>query len=1843
MAQPQLSIPGVELLGELGRGGYSSVFRARRAGRFYAVKVPEFRGEERPSEELMRRFRREAIALARVRHPALPSVMEVGNADGVPYIVMELAAGETLEERLRQGALDEAQVLELGIQLAGALAKTHEAGLLHRDIKPANVLFDSQTTAVRLVDFGLASDVPSFSVEDGEGGGVAQRRSIDARGDLFALGSVLFECLTGAAPFESVDPGPLLARHDSSPALPSATSAKLAEILRRLLGVESAPAYFSASELLADLRRLREPGAAFSIPPAGPELKLTRLPQTAPVPLLGRERELERLRAAFRAAISGRSQVLLLRGGRGAGKTRLLRQYLEEVATEGRPSYAVACEPSALAPFRVVRELLEAHLSEYAGLLPAKRLAKLSDFREHAGAAAPLLRALSPRLARLFSDAPTLPRVEGAEHVFAESIAQLLERLLNQDAPAMVVIDDVQWLDAGSRRVLVRLMDRAPSGVLFVFATRDDTESWSAIERLLRGFPSERVWELPLDAFDEERVHQLTRAYLGDDELDADLLRYVTGLSDGTPLGVLETVRSMLEGGVLTPHWGSWRFEREAAQRMGLPRGSLELLSRRFEQLSSDGLALLVVGAVIGTAFEDEFLSDVSGLPVATVQRRLGDARRALLVEAGPTGHRFVHDAVREALLARTPREQRVELHQRVAEALDRGIVAISRSSAAAEPVSVDGILRALDADGVTPGTDGSQERETVIACATHYLAGQPEKRPDRVLGACRAAAELTFRVFDNESSLRFFDGAESAAASVGDTLDLSFQLMHAEALVRTGAFEAGITRFRAVERQSSDAVTRAFALYRAAWAEMQIDLERSWSTLEAAFRALGVAPPSDSWLAVVRGGFSVLRSWLPFVRARGEQRRLEMLSALCYLAGRIAFHTGRPRRIIGAALLGLAPAERLGTPVALSRAYSHYAVVLTALGFASAGRERFDRAEQHALATRSPLDYAQVLQLRAVALALAGEEERTLAINARLLDEFGHWRELSEYCVVAYGQEMIEELRGRNLTAWKWLERAVVRLAQHEGPAPTLAFMEVAARAALLSLGRRYPTNTAELTGAAGGAAPSGMFNPYGSRVRLFTESGELGAEFEALVEEVRSARPRPSPQLTEYYVHVAHARVHACINADADTLPARVEALKDALKDVQRNATIPLVRAHALAIEGFCELFAGRERKVEPLLQKAELLAAEQGAPFVLYTVHRCRAHRLKRAGHDEAAMDQARMAEALAREHGAAFRVRWIRQEFGLRGAQAGSPTSSDMASGHGSVSRVSLRRSRSYLRTLVKIGERGGEELETVEQARGVLDELLEVLRAERAFLFLTREQLVDSGAEYELSLAEASAKGASSSPRDRLQLAGARTAAGNDVTQAADCDSRLIEELFEFGSAEGVIDDPVTGRGSVVASYGDRAVIATPLIVRGGRVGVLYLDRALRLGAFSELAARTLAALASQVPLVFELARTLRARERVEEAQRSVEKLEGIGRLAGGIAHDFNNMLGVILAAAEQLSSGKGDNEAEEDVRVIMSAASRARDLTRQLLAFSRGQYLNPEVLALNELITRLEPMFRRLLGEQTTLELQLEPALARVKADPAQIDQVLTNLVVNAHDAMPNGGRLRIETTNVVLREGEEVLYRLKSGRYAVITVSDTGQGMNDATLAKLFEPFFTTKERGNGLGLATAYGIVAQSGGHIDVDSQPGFGTTFRIFLPETLQVGAHSAELGRELLGDGETILLVDDEPLVRESTRRMLTSLGYRVIIAKNAAEALSVAADCMEEIDLVISDVVMPGMNGLEMARELAALLPNLPVLFVSGYAAGVLAKRGVLRESAAFLQKPLQLEKLAPKVRALLDD
>jgi len=403
------------------------------------------------------------------------------------------------------------------------------------------------------------------------------------------------------------------------------------------------------------------------------------------------------------------------------------------------------------------------------------------------------------------------------------------------------------------------------------------------------------------------------------------------------------------------------------------------------------------------------------------------------------------------------------------------------------------------------------------------------------------------------------------------------------------------------------------------------------------------------------------------------------------------------------------------------------------------------------------------------------------------------------------------------------------------------------------------------------------------------------------------------------------------------------------------------------------------------------------------------------------------------------------------------------------------------------------------------------------------------------------------------------------------------------------------------------------------------------------------------ALEEERETTFELfAEDVTERRALEQQLRQAQKMEAIGRLAGGIAHDFNNLLMVISGYSEFLIERAGDNELlKGPAREIAAAADRATSLTRQLLAFSRKQMLAPRVLDLNALVTENLKMLNRLIGEDIELVLIPGAELAAIKADSGQIEQVILNLAVNARDAMPRGGMMTIETANVTLDQGYARFHPpVKPGEYVLLALSDTGYGMDPETQSHIFEPFFTTKgTKGTGLGLSTVYGIVKQSGGYIYVFSQPESGTTFKIYLPCAKEAGDVAAPvvprgISAQPRGAG-TVLLVEDEANLRRLSFESLQRRGYTVLEAEDGAAALQLATHHPGVIDLLLTDVVMPGMNGRELARRIALIRPDTKILFMSGYTENVIDRNGTIDPGVELLQKPFSMSELVSKVREVL--
>ncbi len=506
------------------------------------------------------------------------------------------------------------------------------------------------------------------------------------------------------------------------------------------------------------------------------------------------------------------------------------------------------------------------------------------------------------------------------------------------------------------------------------------------------------------------------------------------------------------------------------------------------------------------------------------------------------------------------------------------------------------------------------------------------------------------------------------------------------------------------------------------------------------------------------------------------------------------------------------------------------------------------------------------------------------------------------------------------------------------------------------------------------------------------------------------------------------------------------------------------------------------------------------------------------------------------------------------------------------------------------------------------------------------------------------------------PKDSRLLKGLLSADG------IECDMTRVDNEADFRAALEAGGFEIILADHSLPTYDGMSALAlarelcpdVPFICVSGSLGEELAIEALKSGAtdyvLKQRPARLAPAMRRALQEAAKRANLKRAEDEVRELEarlRHSQKLEAVGQLAGGIAHDFNNLLTVINGYCDRLGTALGDESPlRRDLDLIQRAGHRAAGLTRQLLAFSRRQVLQPQVIDLNAIVLDIDRMLVRLLGEHITIVTNLAPELGSTRADPGQIEQVIMNLSINARDAMPEGGTLTIETGNVDVTPVDEPRVGLRAGPYVSLTIRDAGHGMDEVTLARVFEPFYTTKEqgKGTGLGLPTVYGIVMQSGGNVLIDSAPGAGTTVRVLLPrvETPASAARPPAPAVTVRRGRETVLLVEDEELVRELVHDFLASAGYDVLEAGDAETALHIAKTSGASINAVVTDVVLPGMNGSDLAKQLRMLAPQIRVLYVSGYPGAGVFSDSAFGPGSEFLAKPFTRQMLTQKLRDMLD-
>ncbi|MBL9022249.1 MAG: protein kinase [Myxococcales bacterium] len=1757
MSLPNLS-ERFKVEAELGHGANSVVYRAQIDGQPCALKLPRSKGT------WTRWVYREAVALARVRDPGLPAILEVGEVDGLPFLAMELVEGETLAARIRRAPLARDEVLDIAVTVLRALDSVHDAGLVHRDVKPKNLILGSDNR-VRLVDFGFATPIERAGESEtdlaGTPGYAAPEQlhapaRLDGRADLYALGVVVFECLVGRLPDrgERVD-------------LVSGTLGELlASWVAGLLAGDPELRYPSARAALADLERARASRA-----PLGPT---AYAPPSTRAPMIGRDVELSRLAESF-AEVRSHGSVLLARGGRGAGKSRFLCAAAEAWSEAGRlRTLSTSCFESDV-PWAALRRLFDAYLAAMRRATAPDRAA-LQEALVHAsdGSLGALAAFVNPAFGELLGTRaePTAPAS------VSEGLAELLVRLFRRVGPVLVTVDDLQWIDAPSSEVFVRLAHRAQEApVVLLLATRVDATGETPVARF-RASELPRATVVDLRELDSADAARLVTLRLGSPAASDETLAQVAALSDGTPLGVLEVLGAMLDTGAIRLERGKWQLDRARAERAALPARSFELLGRRVEGLPPASARVIEQAAVLGQVFEDALLAEVLEIPLEHLGYALAEARRAgVLVIEGADRHRFVHDGLREIVLARLGTPAVRAAHQRTAEALMR------------RPAGSVGDL---------------------FVTASHYAAGDLDASPAAAYAAYRRAAQAAIDSFDNKGALRFLELAEKAALRAKIGLDETFYRSRGEADLRMGSLEPSRAGFESALLIASSARARAEILGRIAWVhQTAAEPDESWRRLGEAFAALGQTMPVED----ARSAGNTLAQLARMAISGTASTRAaagvppESIAVLCdlhYQNARLGLEYGKPARLVQSTLQALELSARLGPSRAQSRTRAMKGFVLTALGRKDAGARALGEALEIAERIGDPVSRVFALQLRATAAGFSGAFDAMIRDLEDLIGDWGHWLELNEYCLNIGNADVIESIRGRARESTKWIDRAMSRLMRSEQRTAVFDQMLLyRVRASRAAAG--LPT-----TDLPEPAPPRGFFRlvSWGARARVFLENDQLGPSFEAFVREFEEEGIRARgahPVLAEYYITIAHARAHQCLRADPNQRASCVALLRRAVEDVGHVAKAPLFRAHVHLLEAHVAFFSAKKGEARKLLAKAETTAREETCPWVLYGAARLRAHMALDEGRPDAARDEARIAEALAVEHGAVTRARWIREELSLP-APAATPAEHELSS------RSSTGGSR-YLTALVDVARASNKQVSLVPRARAILDELLRDVDGTRGVFWLAGE-----------------------SPDLPPTVVG-RTRQGGDLDSIED---RLGGVLAAVTRTVCPWPEPADASASVRAAVpwipdlDPRRSIALPLPFANKVIGALFVERAPERPAISPAVRRLVAALAETIAISLELARLLEERDRLQRSLMNAQKMEAVGRLAGGVAHDINNMLSVTQLALDRLRASSLSDNAEEEVGVLVEGTERAKHLVQQLLTFSKARGGAKTRLHLHEIILRNQALIRTLAGKSVVLELKLLAASAMIVAEPALLEQSLFNLVTNARDAMGDaGGTLTFATENVSIQVPSPG--RAPPGHHVVLSITDTGHGMTEDVAARVFEPFFTTKSegRGTGLGLATVYGLIESVGGYVEVQSKPGVGTTFKLWLPVTAPARAFEPKP----VPRRGAVLVVDDEELVANSLRRILEGAGHHVLVALNARDALDVARKNEPDIALALVDVRLADSTGPQLVEKLWQLEVPRKVIYMSGH-----LPEEVLRElgDAPIVDKPFRTDDILRRVEIM---
>jgi eukaryotic-like serine/threonine-protein kinase len=1240
----------LDVVSELGRGAETVVYRVRRRGQDYTLKLLTGVGTD---ERALAAVRREAALLGCVAHPRLPRIFEVGQADTGPYLVLEYIDGYPLSELLRGTRLDEATALRLAADVVGPLAAAHRAGLVHRDVKPDNIIVGPDGSA-RLIDFGLVfrhgapdqrvAGTLLYSAPEQTG---ALRRPVDARSDLYALGVVLFESVTGWTPYRSLDAGELIRMHAAAPvpdprSVVAELSPAFAAVIRKLLAKDPDDRYQSAESLQSDLHRLRtQPGVPF-------ELGMSASPGASNGEVLvGRDDEVVHLANRWLRVREGRGGAAIVEGPSGAGKTRLVRELTSAVAADGDLVLYGKCMPDDPIPLAPLRAAVERYLRTVERLPAAERERAVERLRRAAGRGGSLLRALSPLLADLVQ-APEIGELDRHEQ-FINAVAAFLVGLADEFQGAVLHIDDVHWLDGPTRRVLQQMTNRLTGTPLLVIATcRDDADNAPALARFSADLAAALDTRIQLRPLNREAVTNLVTSHLGAVQLAPEAIDELVGRAGGNPFTVVEYVRAVIDAGLITPSWGGWWLDVAGLDRLDISDDAVDLVLQRIDGLGLESRQLLAAAAAAGRRFRTGLVAAVCDIDPQRAGGALAEAEgRRLVTASGPEGYRFLHDRIREALLAGLPPGASQWLHQRIAEVLEAGLLA---------------------------GEAGDDPRG-VYVIARHYALGDARRTPRKVYDTNLAAGQLALADHAPAEAREFLLVAARAAELAGLRASPDFHAALGVSCARTGRFGEALTHLGEALRAEPAPLRRAGILAQIASVHNDAwNPDQAFDAVRDGLAELGRPLPRGKLTLAVTTlnslavGLLIGKTRIGYGKAAGERRERYRVQAILYDAGAFAssMRMRKQMRVV-MGLRALLPVNRLGPGAEYVRHMAGYGVIADVAGRPALATRLYDRAAAVATEVGDPALVGHVEWRRGVGSHLGGHDDGQIWMRA--LIEHERWLEIGDY-LTGVSSICVQLLkRGRTHDAEAWYERGKARLgpgAQAEGAAFSVAAAAIAAQrgrpqeaAGWIEAQRRFlranPGNRAQ------------VINLYAAQVIAQVELGQLGDAFEQVTAEFARLGATPSQMVPEqkvYYVYEVLGRLAQCHLASPDRRAAYLAAATRAVDQLGKAADNRPLRAFHRVARADLDVLAGKPREAMRALADAELELLPLDAPLIGYEMARVRARALRALDEPAQARMHARFALMLANDQHWEQRIHWIRGEFGV-----GGTTSVNGSSGSG----------------------------------------------------------------------------------------------------------------------------------------------------------------------------------------------------------------------------------------------------------------------------------------------------------------------------------------------------------------------------------------------------------------------------------------------------------------------------------------------------------------------------------------------------------------------------------------------